>query len=83
MEKEYGKMLKRSFWAGLLMLAPSFALAQDLPQRGPYLSWVTQSSMVISWRTSTPDSSVVQYELTAGYERKEKDLALKTAHSLT
>ena len=76
-------MAKTSFLIGLLILGSCSALAQDLPQKGPYLSMVTQNSMVISWRTSTSDSSVVQYGLTAGYEREEKDLALKTSHSLT
>ena len=83
MEKEYGKMLKRSFWAGLLMLAPSFALAQDLPQRGPYLSTVSQNSIIVNWRTVTMDSSVVRYGLTTGYGNEEKNVTLTTAHSLT
>ena len=74
--------MKTNFLIGFLLLGSCSALAQDLPQKGPYLSTVTQSSMVISWRTSTPDSSVVQYGLTAGYEGEEKDLALKIAHSL-
>ncbi|UCB52466.1 MAG: metallophosphoesterase [Candidatus Zixiibacteriota bacterium] len=56
---------------------------EGLPQKGPYLSCVTQSSMIISWRTATLDSSVVQYGLTTEYGYQAKDAALKTAHSLT
>lgn len=65
------------------------SLLQELNQlkiflkRGPYLSDVTQSSIVVSWRTTSPDSSVVQYGLSTGYENEAKDSVLKTAHSLT
>jgi hypothetical protein len=54
-----------------------------LPMKGPYLSCVTQNSIIVSWRTITPDSSVVLYGLTAEYGSEEKDTALTTAHSLT
>ncbi|HVP37412.1 MAG TPA: metallophosphoesterase [Terriglobales bacterium] len=76
-------MMRMGFLICLLAFGLCFALAQDLPQKGPYLSTVTQNSIVISWRTSTPDSSVVQYGLSAGYEIEEKNLILKTVHSLT
>jgi len=76
-------MMKTIFLIGLLLVGSGSALVQDLPQKGPYLSTVTQNSIVISWRTSTSDSSVVQSGLTAGYGMEEKDLALKTSHSLT
>ncbi len=56
---------------------------EGLPQKGPYLSCVTLNSIIVSWRTATPDSSVVQYGLTAGYGNEEKEVTLKTAHSLT
>ena len=55
---------------------------EALPQKGPYLSCVSESSIIVSWRTESPDSSVVQYGLTTGYGSEEKDAALKTAHSL-
>jgi hypothetical protein len=57
--------------------------AEGLPKKGPYLSCVTANSIIVSWRTGTPDSSVVQYGLTAGYGTEEKDASLKTSHSLT
>lgn len=76
-------MLRRSFWAGLLMLASSFALGQNLPQRGPYLSTVSQNSIIVSWRTGTRDSSVIRYGLTTGYGNEDKNVALTTTHSLT
>ena len=56
---------------------------EGLPQKGPYLSCVTQNSIIVSWRTETADSSVVQYGLTAGYGSEEKDATLKISHSLT
>ncbi|KPL03282.1 MAG: hypothetical protein AMJ73_07520 [candidate division Zixibacteria bacterium SM1_73] len=56
---------------------------EGLPQKGPYLSSVTQNSIIVSWRTVTPDSSFVQYGLTSEYGNEEKDPILKTAHSLT
>jgi hypothetical protein len=76
-------MPKTIFLIGFLLLGWCFALAQGLPQKGPYLSMVTQNSMVISWRTSTPDISVILYGLSTGYENEQEDLVLKTAHSLT
>jgi len=57
--------------------------AEGLPQKGPYLSSVTQSSIIVAWRTATSDSSVVEYGLTTDYDHEAKDMALKTAHSLT
>lgn len=54
----------------------------DLPEKGPYTSFVTQNSIIISWHTASPDSSLIQYGLTAGYGSELKDAALKTAHSL-
>jgi hypothetical protein len=56
---------------------------EGLPQKGPYLSCVTENSIIVSWRTATFDSSVIQYGLTAEYGSEEKEIALKTAHSLT
>lgn len=76
-------MVKTSLLIGLLMLGSCSTLAEDLPQKGPYLSTVTQNSMVVSWRTSTPDISVILYGLSTGYENEQEDLVLKTAHSLT
>ncbi len=76
-------MLKMSFLVGLVVLGSCSALAQELPQKGPYLSSVTENSIVVSWRTATLDSSVVQYGLTPEYGFEEKSAALKTAHSLT
>jgi len=56
---------------------------EGLPQKGPYLSCVTENSVIVSWRTVTQDSSFVQYGLTAGYENEVKDVTFKTKHSLT
>jgi hypothetical protein len=56
---------------------------EGLPQKGPYLSGVTENTILVSWRTTTPDSSVVQYGLTTEYGSEKKDITLKTAHSLT
>lgn len=61
----------------------SSELSAALPQKGPYLSCVTQNSVIVSWRTATLDSSVVQYGLSSEYGSEEKDTGLKTAHSLT
>jgi len=58
-------------------------IIEGLPQKGPYLSSVTQNAIIISWRTATLDSSVIQYGLTAGDGSEKKDVSLKTAHSLT
>jgi hypothetical protein len=55
----------------------------SLPQKGPYLSWVTENSIIVSWRTATPDISVVQYGLTGQYGNEKNDPNLKTSHSLT
>lgn len=68
---------------GLRKYNGSGDLTESLPQKGPYLSCVTQNSIIVSWRTATLDSSVVQYGLTTVYTHEEKDLTLKTAHSLT
>ena len=57
--------------------------SEGLPHKGPYLSCLTQSSIIVSWRTETLDSSVVQYGLTPGYGNEAKDIDMKTAHSLT
>lgn len=53
-----------------------------LPEKGPYLSCVTQNSIIISWHTAALDSSLIQYGLTADCEYELKDITLKTAHSL-
>ena len=76
--------------AALLLLVTSLLvlrvntgyLPEGLPQKGPYLSCVTENSIIISWRTATLDSSVVEYGLTAGYGSEEKDPFPKSAHSL-
>ncbi len=71
------------FYASAQYVDNTYDLPEGIPQKGPYLSCVTQNSIIISWRTATLDSSVVQYGLTAGYGSEEKDAILKTEHSLT
>ena len=66
-----------------LISLTSSGLSAALPQKGPYLSCVTENSIIVSWRTTTPDSSVVQYGLTDEYGNEAKDTNVKTAHSLT
>ncbi len=56
---------------------------EGLPQKGPFLSRVTQNSIVVSWHTATLDSSLVQFGLSLAYENEVKDTTLKTAHSST
>lgn len=76
-------MLRTSLLIGLLMLGSDFALAQELPQKGPYLSSVTENSIVVSWRTTAPDSSAVRFGLSTGYGNEAASPVLTTAHSLT
>jgi hypothetical protein len=63
-------------------LSTSYEPPEGLPQKGPYLSSVDENSIIIAWRTTSLDSSVVQYGLTAGYGIEEKNASLNTAHSL-
>jgi hypothetical protein len=55
---------------------------EGLPKKGPYLSCVTQNSVIVSWRTESPDSSMVEYGFTSEYGQMVKETTPKTAHSL-
>jgi hypothetical protein len=68
---------------GRVFAEAPYSNEKGLPQKGPYLSCATETSIVVSWRTATLDSSIVEYGLTIEYGNQAKDIALKTAHSLT
>jgi hypothetical protein len=74
---------RSALWDDRVSLRTEGELREGIPQKGPYLSCVTQNSIIVSWRTATLDSSAVQYGLTAEYGSEKKDTILKTAHSLT
>ncbi|MGB2697261.1 MAG: metallophosphoesterase [Candidatus Zixiibacteriota bacterium] len=65
------------------LLVNNVDASEELPQKGPHLSCVSQNSIIVSWRTETLDSSVVQYGLAPGYGSEVKDTDMKMAHSLT
>jgi len=61
-----------------------FGIGSPLVTRGPYLSIVTQNSIVVSWQTRIPTPSIVQYGTTTpAYGFSVIDTAKTTAHSLT
>ncbi|MCK4560361.1 MAG: metallophosphoesterase [Calditrichia bacterium] len=77
----------RKYTIAVLVLIPLMSqvvISQTAPiiTKGPYLSSVTQTSMVISWQTDIASDSEVDYGLTENHGSIIRDTSKVTIHSL-
>ena len=77
----------RKYMIAVLVLIPLISqvvISQTAPiiTKGPYLSSVTQTSMVISWQTDIASDSEVDYGLTESHGSIIRDTSKVTIHSL-
>jgi hypothetical protein len=76
------RILILNFIITFVMLSNNSLLAQQLV-RGPYLQTVTDNSIIVKWRTSTPTSSKVSYGSAANnLDNQVNSNALTTEHEV-
>lgn len=66
----------------IILLVISCASTNNSMTSRPYLSQVTENSIVISWQTSVPAPSVIEYGETATCELTIKDDGMTRSHSI-